>query len=710
MSISSQLSTATTINSKEEVSVSQADKNTTNHRYKRSKNKHSCEHCKKRKIKCDSGKSSAEGCSNCVAKGIKCVVEEKEPHSNLKKKYQRKKYQRLLLETTITTPNNNIEKLNHQDPFVDFKGDEIIVDPENVLSRKIDPKRAAKLSKVLNCPFTSKDFMFEFFNTVERELTIRDLATSQCIKNLIKCGCFILPNKSKCQQYIDSYFKIYHPIYPTVAKESFLQNNTGDRLSNPESLLLLRCVLFMGCFAGAKTPKERQEAVFLFEKANMLCSANLEQVGVHIVASLLILRNKPKLMLMNNVSPEDQLVVINQTARIFGMDKDADSDETLTIEEKQLYKILFWLLVFMDKIYALTFSKNFYFDTKNRHNSVKRLTKDDFSTIGMENPESSFLAFAFELVELMDTVSELQTKANLAALKFQPFLKHVEEVDQAIKRFNEKTTKSEDDDKNYSVMLQLFVHTLNIVMQRVNLFRIFIVCNRAVHMEVSPTLAASYLESESEKLCSTNYWESLKESVFSLCKFVTKNILNYKDVLLFCQHNLNLCFHGMCHVIPFLYYTDEEVRDTAYTLLKDARPVARKLKMMDYIIWPMIDTYYFILTDVYTDPVKVNEYVRSTVVIPNCERLWKDIESNHNFDLVKSIVLHYLPPFEHPFLKINGQTRARGSSDQSSSPHSTEFREALENDNQVETETIQHPQEMPGITGSTKNGCAIWRP
>ncbi|GME74589.1 unnamed protein product [Ambrosiozyma monospora] len=464
---------------------------------------------------------------------------------------------------------------------------------------------------------------------------------------------------------------------PCVAKESFLQNNTGDRLSNPESLLLLRCVLFMGCFVSAKTPKERQEAVFLYEKANMLCSANLEQVGVYIVTSLLILKNTPKPALMDNVSPEDQLCVIVQTARIFGMDKDADNDETLTIEEKQVYKIMFWILVFLDKLYALTFSKNFYIDTKNKHNGVKRLTKDDFSTIGVENPENNFLAFVFELGELMDTVSELQKKANLASLKFEPFTHHVEEVDQAIKSFSEKMTKSKHEDNTYTAVLQIFVHSLNIVMQRVNLLRMFIVCDRAVHTVVS----TRHLESELNQLCSPNCWESLKDSVFALCKFGTENLLNYNDALLFSQNTLCLCFLGMCGVITFLYYTDEETRNTATKLLNDAIPVVAKLKENHSIIWPMSDAYYVILTDLMKDPVKLVEYMRSTIVIPQCERLWRDIVSNPNLKLMKTIVLKNLPLIEHPFMTINEQVHKSSGAD----------------------ETIRHQQETSGITGSSKD-------
>ncbi|GME78639.1 unnamed protein product [Ambrosiozyma monospora] len=656
--------------------------------------KTACEECKSRKVKCDVvSKEKGHNCTNCETLGLKCVVvkqrrkrrqsavdrqlkiieqqKEEEERLRLEREKQRllqqsqEQQQAFKKESPTSVPSSSgpsdikfyqqrpfEEELEHKDPFSELKGDEMYVDLGRFLSHEIDPTQVAELSRVLNSPFGLKRFMEDYYKN-QGKITVRDLATRESIKVLTSSGCFILPSAEKCQRYTEMFFKVFYVSYPLLAKQSFMSKNTGDRYSDPQSLLLLRSVIYMGCAHCAETEEEKNECKILYEKAMLLLSANLESNGICLVSSMIILMCAPEVRLSLE-TPVDELYRVIQVARLFGMDRDVEKSTRLSQEDKALYKILFWMLVFKDRLHSLVSAKDYFMDISDCN--VKMLVPEDFTQLRMENPEYSYKVFSWTAAmgHLMDKVTELQKKANIAALKCQPFMSYVNDINGFIEEFFVAIINAHDMYSNlygqqWLSLMYLFVMSLSLNIQRANLARLYIVCERAIQNETVTKGSSLYLELELEELCEMRCREYLQQTAHILCYFVAGLMLKFKNQLFFSQSTLYLCYQSAICAIPFLFDPDEDIRKTTAQDLERIIPVLNQAKSFN--TWQITEFFSFILNDIVPDENKLVNFARSAFNVNGVEKLWKAAEGP-NFKLIRTIMEKNLPPLRSPFMKV----------------------------------------------------------
>ncbi|GMG38095.1 unnamed protein product [Ambrosiozyma monospora] len=528
----------------------------------------------------------------------------------------------------------------------------MIVDLGRFLSHELDPTQVAELSRVLNSPFGLKRFMEDYFKN-QGKITVRDLVTREAIEVLTLSGCFILPNAEKCQRYIEMFFKVFYVSYPLLAKQSFMTKNTGDRYCDPESLLLLRSVIYMGCAHCAETEEEKKECKILYEKAKLLLSANLESNGICLVSSMIILMCAPEVRLSLE-SPVDQLYTVIQVARLFGMDRDVEKSTRLSQEDKSLYKILFWVLVFKDRLHSLVSAKDYYMDISDCN--VKMLAPEDFTHLAMDNPEYSYKVFSWSAAmgHLMDRVTDLQKRANIAALKCQPFMSYVNDINAFIEEFFVAIIKAHDMYSNiygqqWLSLMYLFVMSLSLSVQRANLCRLYVVCERAIQNETVTKGSSLYLELELEELCEMKCCEYLQQTGHILCYFVSGLLLKFKNQLFFSQSTLYLCYQAAICVIPFLFDPDEDIRNSSAKDLDTIVPVLNQAKSFN--TWQITEFFSFILNDIIPDENKLVNFARCAFNVNGVEKLWK-AASGPDFKLIRTIMESNLPPLRTPFMEV----------------------------------------------------------
>ncbi|GME85538.1 unnamed protein product [Ambrosiozyma monospora] len=424
-------------------------------------------------------------------------------------------------------------------------------------------------------------------------------------------------------------------------------------LRKPPSLLLLRSMLYVGCRIRANCEAEYKEARLLFEKAKAVANADMEPDPIYLVLSTFILKTlastHPSLKTI-----QDSLASAIQIAISFGMHKDVEDAPYLTPYEKRCYKLLFWTLMHSDRVYALSFSKNYNFDKNSC--TVKGLTIDDYIEIGFPAAgEAQRLFGVYEVGTrfqiLMDKVTGLQKLANYASIKHEPISQFHEQITDVMNEFWENVAEPY---KNPALSIASFItviyyHSLNVFVQRVNLYSLYAILAKCLEMEAIKPGYCKYLEDQHIDLSYS--WDSMFDSIHQLAEAVSSSAPKYKQYFPLIQNSLFLVFQAGVSLLPFLFHGKENVRRAAEQDVEKIIPALEQLK--DTISWNMIDACWFILKEVVPDRHKLVRYCRGALNASYVEKLASGVQKVHSLD---NIVKIHLPPLTEMFQNLHEES------------------------------------------------------
>ncbi|GME79813.1 unnamed protein product [Ambrosiozyma monospora] len=367
-------------------------------KYKRSKSRRACQVCNRRKVRCDVTTKDYpnEKCTNCEEFGVECILVErrkkrtkaqieadrkrlkaegKNPNSEDGDFYDENPSSIGDVKNSSSTPfdqrsaSASVSPQQQQhydalgphlppetisdstDPFSQLKGDEIILDSSKLLSKEVDVLKLSQFFKVLTSHFGLRLALHDYYK-FKGKITVSDLITDECISMLKLAGCFILPNKEKCDKYLKTYFQTFNVAYPLISEPVFYRDFAD--LHNPPSLLLLRTILFVGSMLSATTEEEKEEYRILYEKARLVYTSDLEPNGIYLATSIFIISSGPSTH-PSLKTLEDHFSSAVKVAIAFGMHKDVENSTELTKDEKLAYKRIFWILMIRDRSFALSF-------------------------------------------------------------------------------------------------------------------------------------------------------------------------------------------------------------------------------------------------------------------------------------------------------------------------------------------------------------------
>ncbi|GME73273.1 unnamed protein product [Ambrosiozyma monospora] len=331
-------------------------------RFKRPISQKACELCRKRRVRCDANAINWPNrpCTNCEEFGVECVVlkrKKKRTYDEIradnlklmaeqqKKQQQQQKLQiSFMAETPQTWSKNkrtgkNKGKVNHKNAFEDKissqhgnTGAPIIIDPETILSRKVDPANFPAFLRVT----INHNMLRNLYkpNMFERTIYMRDLLEPEQLITLKINQCFTLPDGRACRRYIDLYFENHEAAHPVLSRLQFDKEFTDMR--NPPSLLLLWSIFYFSATIVAKTPEQKQLSRSYYQRAKMLADATFEFDSLYYTLSLFILSIKPPGTSQSTVSFDERIRRVIKTAIGFGMNTDPQHTPYYTDYQRKL--------------------------------------------------------------------------------------------------------------------------------------------------------------------------------------------------------------------------------------------------------------------------------------------------------------------------------------------------------------------------------------
>ncbi|GME81049.1 unnamed protein product [Ambrosiozyma monospora] len=251
-------------------------------RFKRPISQKACETCRKRRVRCNATARNwpEQKCTNCEEFGVECVVLKKKKKrskeeieaDNLRNqqlgqqqgqdgnptvgfsfkietpdKVNKKQKVKKTASTNTKESKKSIRRLENVEQSTKIKQEpptipqpvkeqHIIIDPESILNRQLDPScQAVILRGYSQKPELMK--MLDFEKIMPQRFTMRDTITPEQLKLFKILHCFVLPDEATCRKYIDNYFEYHESSYPVLSRIQF-EKDFKD-LRNPPSLLFL---------------------------------------------------------------------------------------------------------------------------------------------------------------------------------------------------------------------------------------------------------------------------------------------------------------------------------------------------------------------------------------------------------------------------------------------------------------------------------------
>ncbi|GMG38902.1 unnamed protein product [Ambrosiozyma monospora] len=514
----------------------------------------------------------------------------------------------------------------------------IKVDQRAILDREINARQMSEFIKVISTMTDIRYPMIEYYSRNGKMMTIGDFISRETLISLQCSQCFTIPTESKSWEYINAYFDRFHILFPCISRDQFMIDFAD--LRKPPSLLLLRSMLYVGCRIRANCEADYKEARLLYEKAKMVANADMEPNPIYLVLSTFILKtlasSHPSL---KNI--QDSLASAIQFAISFGMHKDVNDAPYLTEYEKRTYKLLFWTLMQSDRVYALSFSKNYNFDKNSC--TVKELTVQDYIDLGFSDTGEAQRLFGVYQVGtkfqvLMDKVTGLQKNANYAGIKHEPISPFHEKINSVMSEFWDNVDDPYKDPalSIVSFITVIYYHSLNVFVQRVNLYSLFAILAKCLEMESIKPGYCQYLEDQHIDLSSA--CDSMFDSIHQLAEAVS-SAPKYKQYFPLIQNSLFLVFQAGVSMLPFLFNGKEKVRKMAEADVMKVIPALEQLE--DTISWNMIDACWFILKEVVPDRHKLVRYCRGALNASYVEKLASGVRDVHYLD--KIVKIHLTP-------------------------------------------------------------------
>ncbi|GME77329.1 unnamed protein product [Ambrosiozyma monospora] len=441
------------------------------------------------------------------------------------------------------------------------------VNAQDYFLTEIDKSILPRFSHILNSHSGYRHSLQNYFERAQK-VTIGDLISKHGSLMLEAVDCFRLPNEKDCKRYIKSYFENFQLIYPCLTKSKF--DKDFEDLTRPKSLVLLLAVLSVGCRLLAEDENELAIARLLYEKAVVVSDANIETNPFYLATSLFILSMMPS-MHPSPTTMEDGLRDAIRVACSFGVNKNMDQDSTLSEEDKSSRKRLFWILLVMDTAYALTITKNYNINIRTI--TVNTLTPADFEDVGADK-EASFSTYfyAAELSLFYDKFTKLQQTANISALKCQPYMSWVRELNGLVGQLYDILKDFHTSQLSYDgYLLRLYLYTVDMFVQRVNLFRFYSVLGRAIQTEKVTPGSSHYLELED--LDHSFCWDRSAYAITECIDMIIKFGPGFKPLYAYTQNVLYLMFQMGVDLLPYLFHKDESIRQMAQSGLDKVIPL-----------------------------------------------------------------------------------------------------------------------------------------
>ncbi|GMG40526.1 unnamed protein product [Ambrosiozyma monospora] len=323
-----------------------------------------------------------------------------------------------------------------------------------------------------------------------------------------------------------------------------------------------------------------------------------------------------------------------------------EQDPTLSEEDKSSRKRLFWILLVMDTAYALTITKNYNINIRTI--TVNTLTPDDFEDVGADK-QASFSTYFYgaELSLFYDKFTKLQQTANISALKCQPYMSWVRELNGLVGQLYDILKHFHMSQLSYDgYVLKMYLYTVDMFVQRVNLFRFYSVLGRAVETEKVTAGSSHYLELEN--LDHAFCWDRSAYAITECIDMIIRFGPGFKPLYAYTQNVLYLMFQMGVDLLPYLFHTDENIRQMAQRGLDKVIPLLDGIA--ESSAWQLIDLCHFILKKIYPNKSRLVRFVRILVEANRVEKLYTQTQ-NHPF--LGSIIANNIPPFISPVININ---------------------------------------------------------
>ncbi|GMG20960.1 unnamed protein product [Ambrosiozyma monospora] len=574
-------------------------------RLKRPISQKACETCRKRRVRCNASARNwpQQKCTNCEEFGVECIVLKKRrkrskeeieadilrqrcfeqqqqqqqgkdgKHTvglSIKFETPEKLQKKRKLKKTATTNTKeskkpmrrlvNVKESSQLRPQPQtLKEQHIIIDPETILKRQLDPAcHAAILHGYSQKPELMK--MRNFDKLKPQRLTMRDIITPEQLTVFNINECFILPDESTCRKYIDSYFEYYESTYPVLSRLQFEKDFTD--LRDPPSLLFLWTMIYVGSAMSIKTPEQRRLSRTYYERGRLLSDASFESHAIYYVLSVFILIFSPPGVPQTTLGFCERTRHTIQIAIAFGMNTDPQYIPYLKDEERYAYKRLFWQIVGRDRYFAVCLSRSFYLSDSAY--SLPKLKLEDFADMDPQEAERCYrkAKFADMLHTFMTDLNRIQKSANIAYFNDKPFRHYQIEADKICANMKQQIIGmfKSPSESYMSFLAFLIYYTIETYILRVNVYRFHYLVLRYLKLEqATPGIHETYVFPETEEDAdSIDYWDKLVISIHNINDTFLTCFPIFKDRMIFSQISLFIGYELCMFSIFFTYCEDQK--------------------------------------------------------------------------------------------------------------------------------------------------------
>lgn len=363
------------------------------------------------------------------------------------------------------------------------------VEYPHISAIKLDPNVVLKenMHELMKTEFgineNKNHFMKEILDSALSKITEsykRTYSLSQSDYQILnELGCFTIPDEETCWRFIDNFFEYINPQLPIIDKTNFYETYTD--LRNPPSLLLLNSVLFVGAWhtnSESENPEEQFESVriaqIFLKRARFLYEYSIECEPIALIQSLLCFcfNNEN----MSNIAKNDYYWIHTAVGVAYAYNLHQKPASSLTPYKRKMYKRLYWILFFKDRITAFGYSRPSAINVTDCDQEM--LTFSDLSNSGMTHLEQIYLINLVKFGKLLDKIGAIQHEITKLYTNKRPVLHLMKKCDLIMIKFLQnlpKELKFKFNDKSTHSFLSLMslsqYYTLLIVIHRANILR-----------------------------------------------------------------------------------------------------------------------------------------------------------------------------------------------------------------------------------------------
>lgn len=375
-----------------------------------------CIQCHNRKVKCDlDSKEEGEACTNCSMSNISCELYVRKKRRTNKWKGRSKRQSDddskisdvagegdLLEDKYIGTAHRFSNKVlpNAQKKYPELS--EIRLDRNVVLKEQMAGVLRNELLVSNSEPFMAEvaESVVGYYNRIGN--TRAYLLDETDVTVLDMYGCFNLPNEKLCWKYIDKFFDSLNKQLPIINKRAFYRDYYD--LKHPPSPLLLNTILYIGAnnCDNMFDPVEKRTtndamAEILFKRAKLIYDYSLESDPIPLVQVLLCFGQHSENMSSSGKNDLYWCRIAVTVAIQNGFHR--DGNPSFNDEERQIVKILWWILSFKERSTTLGYGSPLMINLDECN--VPMLEKKDFEGLEMSDLEIDYTMALASFSKLM---------------------------------------------------------------------------------------------------------------------------------------------------------------------------------------------------------------------------------------------------------------------------------------------------------------------